>query len=113
LFASEIEGAERTTNSNKLPRDFKPSLLDRKLIDQHDGGLALPFAGTAVTMDHLNSRLLLGQQINLAEQAQAVSALVRVASRLGLSRRAKDVGPTLGDILVAGDRWALQRRQAV
>jgi len=36
----------------------------------------------------LNSQLTLGQPIDLSQHAQAVSTMVRVASRLGLQRRA-------------------------
>ena len=50
------------------------STIERALVEA--------FAGAAVTLHHLNTRLALG----------AVSAMVRVASRLGLQRRQKDVG---------------------
>jgi hypothetical protein len=56
------------------------------------------FAGACITLQHLNTRLLLGETIDLAQHAQACSAMVRVASRLGLQRRARDVS-TLGDYL--------------
>jgi hypothetical protein len=49
------------------------------------------FAGSAVTLENLNTRLLLGEEIDLGQHAQAVSAMVRVASRLGLRRRARDI----------------------
>jgi hypothetical protein len=110
-------------------RAVKPQLLSRTRIDRRSnaakvfdglvsavhadlGGrdqlsaieLALveAFAGAAVTLDNLNTRLLLGQEIDLSQHAQAVSAMVRVASRLGLQRRAKDVGSSLGEILRRG-----------
>ena len=67
------------------------SAIERQLIEA--------FAGAAVTLNNLNTRLLLGEAIDLGQHAQAVSAMVRVASRLGLARRAKDVGPTLGELL--------------
>ena len=51
----------------------------------------MPGAGAAVTLQHLNAQLALGQPIDLSQHAQAVSAKVRVASRLGLQRRARDV----------------------
>jgi len=51
----------------------------------------VPGAGAAVTLQHLNAQLALGQPIDLSQHAQAVSAKVRVASRLGLQRRARDV----------------------
>jgi hypothetical protein len=59
------------------------------------------FAGAAVTLQHLNSQLALGQSINISEHSSCVGALVRVASRLGIHRRSKDVTPTLADLLHA------------
>jgi exonuclease I len=57
------------------------------------------FAGAAVTLQHLNTQLALGQEIDLSQHAQAVSAMVRVAAKLGLQRRARNVTPTLSDYL--------------
>jgi hypothetical protein len=49
------------------------------------------YVGACVTLQHLNVQLALGQKIDLGEHAQCCSAMVRIASRLGLSRRAKPV----------------------
>jgi hypothetical protein len=52
------------------------------------------FAGSSVALNHLNTRILTGAEIDntmIAMHAQAISAMVRVASRLGLQRRAKPV----------------------
>jgi hypothetical protein len=103
LTRSAIDGRSNAAKLfDGLVSAIAADLGGRDQLSAIELALVEAFAGAAVTLDNLNSRLLLGQQINLSEQAQAVSALVRVASRLGLSRRAKDVGPTLGDILVAG-----------
>jgi hypothetical protein len=62
------------------------------------------FAGATVTLDHINTRLLTGAEIDsatVAMHAQSISAMVRVASRLGVERVARDVGPSLGDVLRA------------
>ena len=67
------------------------STIERQLVEA--------FAGACVTMQHLNTKLALGERIDLAEHAQAVSAMVRVASRLGLQRRAKEIGPNLADVI--------------
>jgi len=56
------------------------------------------FAGAAVNMRDLNSRLLVGEEIDLAEQAAAISSLVRLATRIGVDRVPHDVTPTLADI---------------
>src|SRR6516225_10163829 len=70
------------------------------------------FAGAAVTLQHLNTRLALGQEIDLAQYAQTVSAMVRVASRLGLRRRARDLTPTLRDLLREDQGDLLREDQA-
>ena len=57
------------------------------------------FAGAAVTVNDLNARLLLGGKVDVVEHSQAISILVRIATRLGLKRVAKDVTPSLGQIL--------------
>jgi hypothetical protein len=44
------------------------------------------FAGAAVILQHLNTQLVLGQPIDLSQHAQAVSAMVSVASRLVYDR---------------------------
>jgi len=67
------------------------SAIERNLVQA--------FAGAAVTLHYLNARLMAGEEINLAQHAQAVSAMVRVASRLGLQRRQKDIGPSLADLI--------------
>jgi hypothetical protein len=59
------------------------------------------YAGACVTLQHLNTKLALGQEIDLSQHAQCVSAMVRVATRLGLARRAKDIltPPKVSDYL--------------
>ena len=60
------------------------------------------FANSAAALDNLNVRLLLGEKIDLTELSQIISAMVRVASRLGLRRRSRDVTtPLLKDYLEA------------
>ena len=42
---------------------------------------------------------LLGQEIDMGALSQIVNAMVKIASRLGLRRRSKDVSLTLNDYL--------------
>jgi hypothetical protein len=56
------------------------------------------FAGVAVNVHDLNARLMLGQQIDVAEHAHAISTMVRVATRIGVRRIARDV-TTLSEVL--------------
>jgi hypothetical protein len=73
------------------------------------------FAGGAVTLDHLNTQILSGAEIDhamVAMHAQAISAMVRVAAKLGCARRTRDVTPSLGNLLAA-DAARQQREQGV
>ena len=67
------------------------STIERALVEA--------FAGAYVSLANLNTRLALGEPIDLSQHAQCVGAMVRVASRLGLQRRAKEVGGGLGDLM--------------
>ena len=72
--------------------DIEADLGGRDRLSTIERALVEAFAGAAITLQNLNTRLALGQEIDLSQHAQACSAMVRVASRLGLQRRAKDVG---------------------
>jgi hypothetical protein len=49
--------------------------------------------------EQLEARLVRGDQIDIQEHSLLVSTMVRVAQRLGVDRRAKNITPTLGDYL--------------
>jgi hypothetical protein len=49
------------------------------------------FAGCAIIINAINAKLLSGEAIDVTEHSQAASTLVRLASRLGLHRRLRDV----------------------
>jgi hypothetical protein len=87
---------------DRLVADIEADMGGHDQLSTIEVALIEAFAGAAVTLNNLNTRLALGQEIDLSQHAQAVSAMVRVASRLGLQRRAKDVGPTFGEILRRG-----------
>ena len=57
------------------------------------------FAGATVLLADLNARLLIGEKVEIAAYNQVSHALVRIASRLGLQRRQRDVTPTLQQYL--------------
>jgi hypothetical protein len=79
----------------QLADQISADLGGRDQLSAIELALVEAFCSSAIVASNLNTRLLLGEPIDLGQHAQAVSAMVRVASRLGLSRRAKDVGPTL------------------
>jgi hypothetical protein len=55
------------------------------------------FAGSTIAMHNLNVRALLGQDVDPATFGVIVSSIVRVASRLGVNRVARDVTPSVKD----------------
>ena len=59
------------------------SVIERSLVEA--------FTGATVVMNSLNTRLVQGEAIDLGLHALVCGAMVRVASRLGLKRRAKPV----------------------
>jgi hypothetical protein len=85
---------------DRLVIEVENDLGGRENLSSIERALIEAFAGATVSMNHLNTLLLLGQPIDFAQHCASVSAMVRVASRLGLQRRSKDVGPSLQDYLV-------------
>jgi hypothetical protein len=61
------------------------STIERALIQA--------FAGVSVHTADMNARLLQGDPIDLTEHAATVGAMVRIASRLGIQRRPREVPP--------------------
>ena len=51
------------------------------------------FAAAAVLAEQLESRLANGEQIDIQEHALLCSTLTRLAQRIGIERRARDVTP--------------------
>ncbi len=88
---------------DRLVADIEADLGGRDQLSTIERALVEGFAGAALTLHHLNTMLALGKDIDLGQHAQAVSAMVRVASRLGVSRRAKDVTTSLDEYLANKD----------
>jgi len=110
LTRAELDGRTNAAKAfDRLVRDIEVDLGGPDQLSTIERALVEAFAGAAVTLQHLNTRLALGQEIDLGQYAQVVSAMVRVASRLGLRRRARDLTPSLSDLL----REDQARQQAV
>jgi hypothetical protein len=89
---------------DKLVLDIETDLGGSDRLSTIERALIEGFAGAALTLYNLNTRLARGESIEFCDAAQALSAMVRVASRLGLSRRARAVdGLTLGDLVRLDD----------
>jgi hypothetical protein len=83
---------------DRLVVDIEADLGGHDQLSTIERALVEAFAGACVTLHHLNTKLALGEEIDLAQHAQAVSAMVRVASRLGLQRRSRTL-PSLREYL--------------
>jgi hypothetical protein len=102
LTRAQLDGRTNAAKVfDRLISNIEADLGGRDQLSTIERALIEGFAGAALTLHHLNAKLAIGEPIDLGQHAQAVSAMVRVASRLGLQRRAKDVGPTLSDLLRA------------
>lgn len=62
------------------------------------------FAAAAVLAEQMEARLANGEQIPITEHALLSSTLCRLAQRIGINRVAKNVTPSLSEILREGQR---------
>ena len=76
---------------DKIVVDIENDLGGHDQLSTITRALIEGFAGAALTLYNLNTQLALGEPIDATEHAQAVSVMVRVASRLGIQRRARDI----------------------
>jgi hypothetical protein len=51
------------------------------------------FSAACVLAEEMEARLAAGEQINISEHAQLSSTLVRLATRIGISRLSKNISP--------------------
>jgi hypothetical protein len=110
LTRAQLDGRTNAAKVfDRLVVDIEGDLGGRDQLSTIERALVEAFAGACVTLHHLNTKLALGEEIDLSQHAQAVSAMVRVASRLGLERRQRDVGPDLADLIRAD--WDREREQ--
>jgi hypothetical protein len=113
---SRSKQRSRTTNGTALLPDVDGrSVIARRLKDitsailADQGGaeqcsesrlqLVRRFAAAAVLAEQMESRLANGEQIDVQEYALLCSTLTRLAQRIGIERRAKDVTPNLSEYL--------------
>jgi hypothetical protein len=59
------------------------------------------FAGCAIHVGHINALLALGKEIDVVEHSQAISTMVRVASRIGINRLPKNITPSVKDYIAS------------
>jgi hypothetical protein len=92
---SQLDGRTGAAKTfDRLAGEIASDLGGRDAISAIEAVLIEAFCGSAVVLDGLNAKLLLAQNIDVAEHAAVVSGLVKIASRLGLQRRPRDIGPS-------------------
>jgi hypothetical protein len=86
---------------DKMQRDIERDLSGRSNLSRIEVELVRAFCGSATRLQYLNAQLLMcdTSECDLASYSQLTSNLVRISARLGLSRRPKDVTPTLAEIV--------------
>ena len=87
----------------KLVRDIESDLAGRRNLSRIELELIRAFAGAATTLQYLNVQVALGEssEIDLTGYATIASTMLRLGSRLGLDRRARDVTPSLSEHLAS------------
>jgi hypothetical protein len=100
LMRSELDG--RTSAAKVFDRmvgAIEADLGGREQLSAIERTLIEAYAGSFVSLNHLNTQLMLGQAINISEHSNCASTMVRIAVRLGLERRQRDVTPSLAEYL--------------
>lgn len=102
LFVDDVDG--RTVVARRYKDILSAVIEDQGGIDhvseitQH---LARRFAGLAVQAEALEAALARGESISLADHTQLASTLTRLATRLGVGRKAREIVPTIEGYVAA------------
>ena len=92
LTRSMIDGRSNAAKLyDRLVVDIENDLGQREHLSTIQRALIEAFAGATVTLSNLNTRLLLGEKIDLTEHSAAINAMVKVATRLGIARIPRDI----------------------
>jgi hypothetical protein len=78
---------------DKMVREIESDLGGRRQITRIQSELIRAFAGAATTLQYLNVQVALGEtsEIDLGGYATIASTMLRIGSRLGLSRHQREV----------------------
>ena len=85
---------------DKMVREVEIDLGGPGELTRIKNELVRAFCGSAVTLRYLNHQVMLGEisEIDLTGYATMASTMLRIGSRLGLERHAKDMTPSVKDI---------------
>ena len=86
---------------NRMLRDIENDLGGRRKLSRIQDELINAFAGAATTLRYLNRQVALGEisEIDLGGFATVASTMLRIGSKLGLSRRKQDDAMSLGEVI--------------
>jgi hypothetical protein len=81
----------------KMVRDIELDLAGRRHLSRIEGELIRAFAGSATMLQYQNVQIALGEtgEIDAGTYATLASTMLRIGSRLGLSRRTVALTPSL------------------
>jgi hypothetical protein len=98
LTREALDGRSNAAKTfDKIVCGVENDLGGRDQLSTVQAALIAAFAGATIHVNQMNALLLIGQAIDLADHAAAISAMVRVASRLGTARLPKNVTPSVQD----------------
>jgi hypothetical protein len=88
---------------DKMQRDIIADCGGRRRLSRVELELVEAFCGAATTLRYLNHQVMLGEitEIDLGGYATIASTMLRIGSRVGLSRRQVDVTPSLSEHLAS------------
>jgi hypothetical protein len=82
---------------DKLASDIAADLGGSDELTAIEKALIEGFCGAAIVLQDLNARLALGEEVDLAHHAACCSSLVRIAAKIGVSRRSRLVSGIVED----------------
>lgn len=92
LTRDQLDGRTAAAKEfDKLASNIAADLGGYSELTAVEKALIEGFCGAAVVLQSLNTKLALGQAIALADHAAVCSSLVRIAAKIGLSRRSRVV----------------------
>jgi hypothetical protein len=110
ISADELDGRTRARKAfSALVSGITADLGGPDELSTIERALIQAFAGVSVHAADMNARLLQGDSIDLTEHSATVGAMVRLASRLGVKRRPRNVSPDAFTDLSADAAGAMRR----
>jgi hypothetical protein len=85
----------------RMVKDVESDLGGRRYLTRIEGELIRAFCGAATLLQYQNVQVAIGEssEIDLSGYATIASTMLRIGARLGFSRRARDLTPSLSDLL--------------